>query len=407
MKRRRFFAVCLSLVLLSGGISCRTPLAGPSSQAAELSSPSNGCPVSLDLLADTSAAKQDTLSTRGAGPAEIQAAQATGNDGHVAVDVFYGTNRVRTGDCHPDRIYGGDEGTLEFGRVRVTIPQDHRLGELETPSILRLELAPDPERHVVLTLVRPIAKKYFHQQLASSVARSEKPEVFVFIHGFNVPFEEAARRSAQVAYDLKFPGVPVLFSWPSEGRVTSYVRDRSVAKASGPVLADFLREVTRGSGAETVHLIAHSMGAHVLGFALREMAFSGSATEPAFQEIVLAAPDVDAREFEVELAQVLANAGQRVTLYASARDRALQMARDVLGFRRVGDTTDGIVIHERIETVDATNVDTSFFGHSYYGENRSVMSDLFVLLRERQSAGTRFGLVPVETARGTYWRFHR
>ena len=62
---------------------------------------------------------------------------------------------------------------------------------------------------------------------------------------------------------------------------------------------------------------------------------------------------------------------------------------------------------DRIETVDATNVDTSFVGHSYYGENRSVMSDLFNLLRERKSANTRFGLAPVETARGTYWRFQR
>ena len=40
-------------------------------------------------------------------------------------------------------------------------------------------------------------------------------QVFVFVHGFNVSFENALRRTAQIAYDLNFDGAPFLFSWPS------------------------------------------------------------------------------------------------------------------------------------------------------------------------------------------------
>lgn len=35
------------------------------------------------------------------------------------------------------------------------------------------------------------------------------------MHGFNVKFEEAVLRAAQIKYDLKFAGEVVLFSWPA------------------------------------------------------------------------------------------------------------------------------------------------------------------------------------------------
>jgi len=37
-------------------------------------------------------------------------------------------------------------------------------------------------------------------------------EIFVFIHGYNTSFEDAARRTGQLAYDLKFPGLAFFFS---------------------------------------------------------------------------------------------------------------------------------------------------------------------------------------------------
>jgi hypothetical protein len=58
-----------------------------------------------------------------------------------------------------------------------------------------------------------------------------------------------------------------------------------------------------------------------------------------------------------------------------------------------------------METVDATSVTTGFLGHSYYAESRSLISDLFYLLRERRPASERFALVPVEGSAGIYYRF--
>jgi len=59
---------------------------------------------------------------------------------------------------------------------------------------------------------------------------ARKPGVLLFVHGYNVSFEDAARRTGQLAYDLGFEGPTVFFSWPSRGSVTAYTRraDRAV-----------------------------------------------------------------------------------------------------------------------------------------------------------------------------------
>ena len=52
-----------------------------------------------------------------------------------------------------------------------------------------------------------------------------------------------------------------------------------------------------------------------------------------------------------------------------------------------------------------TYVDTSFLGHSYFTENRSVLSDMFNLIRNGERADMRFGLRPVDAQTGRYWEF--
>src|SRR5262249_2696270 len=39
---------------------------------------------------------------------------------------------------------------------------------------------------------------------------------------FNVTFEDAVRRRAQIAYDLQFPGTPIRYSWPSQGTAVPF-----------------------------------------------------------------------------------------------------------------------------------------------------------------------------------------
>ena len=163
-----------------------------------------------------------------------------------------------------ERMYGGGRGELELGACEVSVPKDHQVGELESPSVLRLEFREDPERHVVLLGVHPEPAAEFYANLQACIAKSTGKEALVFIHGYNMGFETAVRRTAQIAYDLKFDGAPIVYSWPSQEGLLSYTVDETNVAWTVPHLKDFLLGVARQSGAKSVHLIAHSMGNRAL-----------------------------------------------------------------------------------------------------------------------------------------------
>ena len=49
----------------------------------------------------------------------------------------------------------------------------------------------------------------FYEDLASWLAKVPVKQAFVFVHGYNVLFEDAVYRTAQLAYDLGFEGAPI------------------------------------------------------------------------------------------------------------------------------------------------------------------------------------------------------
>jgi esterase/lipase superfamily enzyme len=331
------------------------------------------------------------------------AAVGTDDDNYHRVRIFYGTDRKQTGNDAPADFYGGERGVLELGVCEVSIPLDHRIGELESPSFWRLEFRQDPEKHVVLLSVEQQPRNTFAAELRGSIKNSESQAAFVFVHGYNVSFEDAARRTGQMAYDLNFDGAPILYSWPSKASLQGYMADEASAQWTVPHLEEFLELVASESGAKTVHLIAHSMGNRPLTTALGR--FTQRDDGPRFSQIALVAPDIDADIFKRDIAPHIPRAGERVTLYASANDQALKASRHVHDTPRAGEAGDRLVVVPGVDTIDVSLLDTSLLGHSYYGENLSVISDLFHLLKSGFAPGQRFGLDSVPAGALRYWRF--
>lgn len=126
---------------------------------------------------------------------------------------------------------------------------------------------------------------------------------------------------------------------------------------------------------------------------------------PRFEQVVLVAPDIDAEVFRRDIAPQLSPVGERVTLYASARDKALEMSQTFHRYPRAGDVSDGVVVVPGVDTIDATAVDTSLTGHSYFADGTSVLADLFYLLRLGLPPAERDGLEAADAAGEEYWRF--
>jgi esterase/lipase superfamily enzyme len=323
---------------------------------------------------------------------------------YLVVPVWYATDRENTGAAAPAQRYSGNKGKLQFGKVEVSIPDTHEKGELEKPSLFRLQFRADPEKHVVLLSLVQADAAAWKAELKQALAGCDAHDALLFIHGFNVGFEDAARRAAQFAHDLEFQGVPLLYSWPSEGKTLAYTVDEDNALWTVDDFEEVMKTLLTEVGAKRLHVVAHSMGNRVLTEGLRRIDVAALPAGAAkLHEVVFAAPDVNADTFRNFVAKFYGRA-QRFTLYASKGDKALETSQKLHKYPRAGDAGDGVVLCEGLETVDATAVDQTFMGHSYFCDNRTILQDMFHLIMKGQSAAApRFGLKECKTEAGRYW----
>jgi len=318
------------------------------------------------------------------------------NQGFATVRVFYGTNRAATGDLKPAEYYGKARGDLQYGYLDVTIPQLHKEAELETQprwTEYVVDASEARRRYVLLEKVTPLAKDTFLRELQLQVKAAPSKDVFIFVHGFNNTFEDAARRAAQLTYDLDFDGTPLLYSWPSQGSATAYAVDEAAVGISGRKMAEFLEAVVTQSGAAHVHILAHSMGNRALLEALQTYLAKRAPEnrQHLFGQIVFTAPDVD-RDYFMDAIEPLRNAADRVTLYASSNDYALRSSQFLHGAPRAGTAGDVIIRLAGIDTIDMSAVPADSLGHSYFAANAGAIFDIFRLLWRGDPPPQRCGM---------------
>ncbi|KQC34577.1 hypothetical protein AAU57_08390 [Nonlabens sp. YIK11] len=287
----------------------------------------------------------------------------------------------------------------------MTIPYTHKVGQIESPSLLRFEINEDPNKHIVLQNIIPLKESSFFNLMARGVSLSRKRKTFMFIHGYNVSFADAAKRTAQMKHDLKFDGEAVLYSWPSQAATSAYTIDENNIRWSTSNIKNFLEDYITKSKAEEIYLIAHSMGNRGLTDALVDLIKEKSHLASKIKEIILAAPDIDAAIFKRDIApQMVSSIKKPITLYVSADDVALEASKALHGRARAGDAEYGVMLVDGVETIDATGVDTSFLSHSYFAETKSILDDLITVIGSGLRAQLRSKLIKVTTADGVYWK---
>jgi len=327
-------------------------------------------------------------------PADAPPATRSNDPGFVTVEVHYATDRARTGSDRPARFYGADRGTgLELGIAEVTIPRNHVPGTIAAPSIFKLEFAEDPARHVVVQSITPLESQAFFASLREGLAERSADDLFVFVHGYNVTFDGAAKRAAQLAYDMDFKGLPVLYSWPSKGATVGYIADSAVVRLSGRRLMLFLEDLVAQSDARTIHIIAHSMGNRALTDALELIALRNAPIEaPLFDQVIFAAPDVDQGLF-AHVLPTLRPLAERLTLYASNKDWALVASRKLHGNApRAGQGGEDLIEIPVLDTIDMSELGEDMLAHSYVANDQSAILDIATLFWRNPGPNQRCGM---------------
>jgi esterase/lipase superfamily enzyme len=293
------------------------------------------------------------------------------------VHIFYGTDRKQTGQKDFEHFYGSQRNKdgYDVGIVDVSIPRTHKAGEVETAPWWHFWNQNDSTQYLVALAITPLDKATIFYRIKTIVDYSDEKDAFVFVHGYNNTFNSAALRTAQLTFDLGFKGAAIMFSWPSQGSTFGYGADDNAVTKSVSHLTDFLTNIIDKSGATKLHVIAHSMGNRALTSAL--MSLKNNRPGVLFDQIILAAPDVDAELFKEEIAPKIISISKRITLYASSRDRALHASHSIYKDIRLGEGGKNIFIGDGIESIDASDLECDdFFDHAYFVRARPVIDDI-------------------------------
>jgi len=294
-----------------------------------------------------------------------------------AMEVFYVTNReLKDGkpNCS-NRAFGITPAKgLRYGICKINIPKKTRVGKIETTEDLRAD-SHSFYRFQAHRLLPP-------DQLKAAILEKKPESILLFTHGFNVKFEEAVMRAAQIAYDLKYQGLPMVFTWPagSEDGLTSslinktYEKNYQSAIASQGDAVAFLRWISTLK--IPIHLGIHSMGHQVMIPALEKL--SSEFHEPFIDELVLNAPDLSVDDFQ-RIAPSLRKVAKRITLYCSFNDNAISASETFNNNRRLG----GCATADGVDVINAGEVDAPILGlglgHGYYS-SRPIITDLYQIL---------------------------
>lgn len=326
------------------------------------------------------------------------------------VDLLFATTR-KPADSSQDAFSGErNDDVVTYGAASVRIPEKHRIGAVELPWKLKVfsftlyEEERDETRHFVTRSLSVLTLDDWQ----SAIASFGETDALVFVHGFNTSFENGLYRFAQIIWDLKYAGLPVLFSWPSRGRIRDYGYDSVSALNASDSFADVLQRISEQRNIKRVHILAHSMGNLVV---LEALAKHQNAGLFRIGELMMAAPDVDRDRYR-KIAPKARRAASGMTLYASAADLALLASKILAGqVPRAGDVPpDGPIVVPGIDSIDVTALGAEMFdlGHSAYAETKSVLNDIVGVL-----AGTRpphkrmveINGIPDGIDPPTYWRY--
>ena len=249
-----------------------------------------------------------------------------------------------------------------------------------------------------------------HEQFAAKVnaklAISQVKDVFIYVHGYKVVFENPLLVASELWHFLGYEGVFIAYAWPSTPSTLAYFSDLETAALSAGNLRILIQYLAEKTDARRIHIIGYSAGTRVVAQALDQLALmhagpdgKESAKDLRIGHVILTGSDIDTHIFGSYLMDGMLDVVDDVTVYASAKDKALGVSKWVFGRQRLGqivsiDLSEDAINYLRnnsnliiVNATDTPGADSGN-GHAYFRQSPSTSSDILTTLI--------FDLKPVE-----------
>ncbi|MCA0424805.1 MAG: alpha/beta hydrolase [Proteobacteria bacterium] len=292
---------------------------------------------------------------------------------------------------------------LSFQKLTVSIPPNHKTGEIEWPETL-----PGKAEKSFVTLSNEMLDEARFNAMVDRMIPANG-QVLVFVHGYNTTHEDAVFRLAQIINDSEMKALPILFSWPSRGVVKDYLTDRESIFASRTRMLRMFTMLSRHPRVKGIDVLAHSMGTMLTMETLQMAKLAG---KPDFggklNLLILAAPDIDVDVFMTQFEVIGRRKGQTVIL-VSRDDKALKLSSRLAGdVVRVGAASPSarasLAAIEKygFTVIDLTDLSSSdSINHSKFAASPLVVRKLSLRMSDNQTvdgAVPRVGSFMIDTA---------
>ncbi|WP_156459515.1 alpha/beta hydrolase [Brevundimonas sp. Root1279] len=264
--------------------------------------------------------------------------------------------------------------------------------------------------------------RMFAAAINAKLAISKLKDVFIYVHGFKVVFENPALVAAELWHFLGYEGVFIAYAWPSTPRSRAYFGDADTAAGMARNLRELIRFLETDTDVRRIHLVGYSAGTRLVTRVLEHMALINRNAAPGGRRygeklgnVMLIGSDVDRELFAAMLADGVLEVADHMTVYVSSIDNALNLSRMLTGHFRVGamfrkeEMTPHLLNYfaereDRLSRIDVSHAANaaSGNGHAYFRSSPWVSSDILMTLAYRLSPAERGLTLDPETG---VWRF--
>ncbi|WP_455222090.1 alpha/beta hydrolase [Kaarinaea lacus] len=340
-------------------------------------------------------------------------------------DILYATDRAPAGPDvkkgSEDRFYTSERGhLLRLGLAKIELGEENFSWE-EARKISLAKNRPDEyplkvtdidelgvfdgSYHQFVDKIQLAAKsdlpaKRFAELINKKLEISHKKDIFIYIPGYKVVFENPVLVATELWHYLGYEGAFIAFSWPSTPKRTAYFADAETTLTSAYMLRVFLEYLAQHTNAERINIIAYSQGTRLITEAMHDLALINyNKTRDEVQHslrignVVLVGSDVDRDVIGTYFVDGLLKVPEHLTIYVSAKDKALDLSKFLFGRGRVGqmftpgempEATAEFLWHTPeisvVNVTDAEGAETEN-GHRYFRKSPWASSDILMTLR--------------------------
>jgi esterase/lipase superfamily enzyme len=241
--------------------------------------------------------------------------------------------------------------------------------------------------------------KDFAAKINEKLATSKRKDIYIYVHGYKVVFENPLLVATELWHFLGYDGVFIAYSWPSTPKTLAYFSDLETTSLSAYNLRILLEFLARDTDAENIHIVGYSAGTRLVINALNQLALMYKREEKeTFQKylrighVILTGSDFDRQLFGAYIDEGILKVSKDFSIYLSEMDKALSLSNWLFKRDRLGQVWDESRMTDHIagwlwETDEITFIDVADAeksstgnGHAYFRQSPWVSSDILSTL---------------------------